>query len=520
MDRKPYIIYLSCASLALFMGYLLASPFAFSTLAYAGVVASVLVFPLMLKWHHPLLVLSWNLPVSVFFLPGQPTLWLVLAGVGLMMSILERALKRGGALMNVPQMTWPLLVLVLVVLVTAKLTGLGLRSAGSGVYGGKNYVYLLGAVVGYFALSFQRIPLERAWWYIGLFFFSSCVSLFADIIPLLPPSLYFIYNVLPVNPYALGAGGESATGRLTGLFPLALAVYSYLVARYGLRGILMGDKPWRWLLLALLLPAGMLLGGFRSELILFCLLLAVQFYLEGLHRTRLLAPLLVLGFLLAVAVVPLARHLPYTAQRTLSFLPLDVDPLARRDAEASLEWRLEMWRALWPQVGEHFWLGKGYALSPTDFQLQAGNNAAVRQTFAENQVLALSGNYHSGPLSVILPFGIWGVLAVVWFFGAGIWLLVMNCRHGTEELRGINRFLLVLFGVRIIFFLFVFGSLHSDMLSFCGWLGLSVSLNGGVARPGPRPAPLANDRKKVPPKPAAPATKRPEVIPVTTQGNS
>jgi hypothetical protein len=47
--------------------------------------------------------------------------------------------------------------------------------------------------------------------------------------------------------------------------------------------------------------------------------------------------------------------------------------------------------------------------------------------------------------------------------------------------------LLVAFVARVILFLFIFGDMGSDMLFFGGWLGLSVSLNGGVCRPVPQP---------------------------------
>jgi len=89
----------------------------------------------------------------------------------------------------------------------------------------------------------------------------------------------------------------------------------------------------------------------------------------------------------------------------------------------------------------------------------------------------LAGDYHNGPLSVLIPFGIWGLAAFVWLMVAGARFLYTNFREGAPELRQINAFLLALFLARILFFCFVFGTLHGDLYHFAGILGLSVALN-------------------------------------------
>jgi hypothetical protein len=51
--------------------------------------------------------------------------------------------------------------------------------------------------------------------------------------------------------------------------------------------------------------------------------------------------------------------------------------------------------------------------------------------------------------------------------------------------------MLAYFITRVIIFFFVFGSLYSDMAFFAGLVGLSVSLNGGVATVAAAPAKTA-----------------------------
>jgi hypothetical protein len=78
-------------------------------------------------------------------------------------------------------------------------------------------------------------------------------------------------------------------------------------------------------------------------------------------------------------------------------------------------------------------------------------------------------------------------MAFVWFLAAGIWVLYRNWRYGDPALQRVNLFLLVAFVSRTIFFILIFGDIGSDMLSFSGFLGLGISLNGGVCRPAPEP---------------------------------
>jgi hypothetical protein len=141
-----------------------------------------------------------------------------------------------------------------------------------------------------------------------------------------------------------------------------------------------------------------------------------------------------------------------------------------------------------------------------------GPQASVQNTFAEDQGLALAEDYHSGPLSVVIPLGIWGAIAFLWFLIAGVRVVYANYHYGDPALNTANSFLLAAFVAQIIFFLFVFGDLSNDMLKFCGLLGLSVSLNGGMCRPARareiarQPEPPKDFRRFFPP--PAPAFQR------------
>jgi O-antigen ligase len=184
-----------------------------------------------------------------------------------------------------------------------------------------------------------------------------------------------------------------------------------------------------------------------------------------------------LGFLM---LMPFTTHLPKSIQRTLSFLPIEVDSRVRMDAQSSLDWRFEMWRAVVPDLPKYIWLGKGFAQSPTEIYLT--QEAVRRGRVPGYQGAILSGDFHSGPLSIYVPFGSIGVLTFLIFVFASIRGLYLNMSHGDEELRIINRFLFAYFTGHVIFFIFAFGAFSYQMCSFTGTIGLSVALNGGICR--------------------------------------
>src|SRR4029078_5330677 len=117
------IIYSICVPLAIFLGYLMANPMDYASIFSLVLPGGVLMMPLFLRWHHFWLIASFNLGAVLFFVPGRPYLWLSLAWVSLLISIVQYILNPRLKFLHPPTVTKPLLFLVLVVLVTAKLTG-------------------------------------------------------------------------------------------------------------------------------------------------------------------------------------------------------------------------------------------------------------------------------------------------------------------------------------------------------------------------------------------------------------
>ena len=262
-----------------------------------GVVFLALAFPLLLRSHFFLLVLSWNMN-AVFFLPGSPPFWMLMVGISLAFSITLFALDKREKFLAVPSIIRPLIFIAAVVLMTAELRGgIRLGSMGGAMAGGKRYVYVLAGVLGYFALSCYAIPLRRAYSFGAAFFLGSGSAVLGNLLPLVNPAFFFIFYIFPPERSGLEALGlvqESTVTRFGGISLACIAIFTTLLARYGIRGILdlsgpysiipmhfrggwSVPKPWRFFLF-LTAFAISLVGGFRSTILLFFLTFAVQFF--------------------------------------------------------------------------------------------------------------------------------------------------------------------------------------------------------------------------------------------------
>jgi len=490
--------------MALLFGFSLATPDNLITLVIMAACLMVMCLPLLIRWHDVLLVMAWNMPVTVFFLPGQPQLWMLLVFCSLIIGTVSRALSRninpelatsrGGGEKWVSRF---LIALVAVVLLTAHMRGgIGSRALGSETYGARKYLAIVCAVLGYFALTRIRILPRNANRLALLFFGGSILLCMSNLIYMAGPSFYWLYYFIPVD-YAVSQAAADINGemlsRLNGLaFGMSGVIYCFL-ARYGIRGIFTLEHPFRLMFFIAAIILSMF-GGFRSLLVLTFLVLLLQFYFEGLFRTQLFVIFILVVTLGLSTSVLFIQKMPLSVQRTLSFLPVDVDPVIRETANDSVEWRLNMWKVLLDQVPRYLVIGKGYSSDASELALFEWHRMTGGGHFEDFEEQMMVGNYHSGPFSVLLSFGIFGVLLVVGFWIASIRLLWQYYARGRPELRLINTLLLSCFLARVVFFLFLFGDMAADLPLFCGLVGLGVALNRAPAcdeepEPEPEPAP-------------------------------
>lgn len=477
---RGHLIYGICLPLALLLGYLLADPLESSSLGIVVMVVSVLLTPLLMKWYHPLLIFTCNSAFMFTFLPGSPPMWIVLAAVGLVFAMLNRAVDPGRRLLVGGQVAWSLLALLAVILITAVSTGgVNVRSFGNSTYGGSRYFYLFAGIALYFVLASRRIPPNRALLFVMCFFLADATTLLSNLAFLLGERFYGIFYFISPSAAASqamqGNLGDSGLARISGCSNLAGAVAMAMAAKFGMRGILDLTRPWRLAALLLFLAAG-LFGGFRSLFASIGVVFLVLFIMEKLHRTQLVMVVVGLMLLGSAGLAAFGKKMPLNAQRSLSFLPFDFDLAAKASAQASVDWRVEMWREVVTEVPQYLFKGRGYRIDPNDMFMADQN--AVRGFGRASEWAIVSGDYHNGPLSILIPFGLWGALAFLWFLWASLRLLYQNCVRGGTQLQTVNRLLFACFLARVIFFLFLVGGLTSDLPYFVALVALGISLNG------------------------------------------
>ena len=146
---KAHLVMALCLPLAILMGYLLAQPLETQTIAVIVMVLAVLSVPLLMSWYHPLLILSWNAVIYPAFIPGRPAVWTLMAALGIIFAVLNRAVNKNSRFIIVPSINAAIIFFLGVVFFTALMRGgMGMRILGGESYGGRNYFYHLLAMVG------------------------------------------------------------------------------------------------------------------------------------------------------------------------------------------------------------------------------------------------------------------------------------------------------------------------------------------------------------------------------------
>jgi hypothetical protein len=505
---RNLVIYAIVLPVALLLGYLavglgpdfsngeILSP----SVMFTGITLSVLFFPLLLKWHHQLLFLSWQAAAVVFFLPGRPELWMFMALVSFTIVLVQRALSSESLLPQVPFVLWPLLFILAVVLITAYLTGgIHLGSLGSSSLGGRKYLYMIAGVIGYIAMTSYRISEKQTMFYVGAFFMATITNAAGDLVHFAGSWLQFILIVFPTQTGSSFLDTDTPGFQTVGVFRdygitvACMGVVFYILARFGLRNVL--EKGIVKKLVTLALCVGCLLGGFRGALVLVSMTAFFMFWLQGLFRTK-YAMIAAAGLVLCLPLLPFADKLPDSIQRTLTIVPFaKVSVAAQMSAESTTEWRIQMWKNLLPQVPKYFWLGKGCIADTSDYVSTIIAQQQGQTGDAASQMMI--GDYHNGPLSVIIPFGIWGMIGWIWFLAAALRALYLNYRFGQARLKIVNTFLLAHFIAKTVLFFLVFGGFETDLAIFAGIVALSICLNEGVASRASAPvsAPAFSQRR-------------------------
>lgn len=233
-----------------------------------------------------------------------------------------------------------------------------------------------------------------------------------------------------------------------------------------------------------------LLSGFRSLV----LAAAAGFLISSYFRGGIRSVVRLMGVSIpALALVVMLQgtffELPRSAQRALSFLPGQWDPVAVAEAKDSTEWRIFMWKAVLSsdRYIQNKLLGDGFGFSRVEMSIMARGNYRLSPEEMQESYLVMGG-YHSGPLTAIRYVGGVGLvlfLALLVALAREGWMLIRQAQGGPYE------FLAFFVGIPLIYepfqFIFIYGSFEGNITASIFAVGMVKMLKNSFQEFGANP---------------------------------
>lgn len=311
----------------------------------------------------------------------------------------------------------PILALFLIVLYHDH--SFGLHALGGAMEGSRAGVLILMAGVTYVCGINVSTPspsfLKNLPWYaLALVTLSAIPYELSVFFPSLTPYIYIITDNVDVrtylnaDSYSDGTTGIARNGCLAGVggtLMLCLLCYYPITTWW---------RPGRWHLVILAFACFVmnLSGGFRNGMVSFGLSVILGMWCYLTWRTLILIPAIAIGLLLVAFNQDYhVIELPLTAQRSLSFLPLNWDPEVQSAAETSNDFRDNIKQVYFKEyLYKSPWFGNGISFDAAKFD-QLSVLAATRETrdhYYQAEVFITGKMFHTGWLSLYDIVGLVG----------------------------------------------------------------------------------------------------------------
>ena len=304
---------------------------------------------------------------------------------------------------------WGLTLFGLALALAMLVHGFGMRIAGSTSYGGKTYIFLFMAMFAYRAVRGISLDLRQARRIVVCIVLAAMIPAVCQLVIYVRPGLYGVLDsfVETSGFYLLGATANTTSehARWQAMAGFATMVWVFGVALFALR------RRFTLVVVLGLAVVMSLLSGFRAVAGgLIIMSMAVFLYTSRVRGMAFIGLLLAggVGYAMLAIVGP---HLPYTFQRSLSFVPLiHWDVVAVTDATDSWTWRLDVWKICASHLSENLLIGRGLLLE--DVYQHAWLQAAY---YNSPEFYYASHGYHNGPLALLLDTGILGLVGFLLF---------------------------------------------------------------------------------------------------------
>lgn len=356
----------------------------------------------------------------------------------------------------------------LTILATMAVRGFGIRLMGSMSYGGMAYFYIFLWIGFYFACRHISV-LEK---HVNRFLLGLC---FASFIPVLLMVLVFYKPGLhsSISKFTTTAFDYLGTAIQTGEAGKArwgaATVFSSCVMYYALVTPFKTLVRTKRVLLLLIAGFATLVSGFRSSFIVFLMTVFLWTFLKSKNKIVTLSLLGATALIVWGLAFLFVDALPANIQRTVSLLPgVKTYGEDARLAQQSISWRMDVWAYAITRIPEYLMVGRGLV---TDVSAAAWMQESY---YVSPEFAWMVSNYHSGPLSIILTFGLSG--AITWFG-----FLFTSVHRGITALRryrkyqelyayNLLKFSSMILAISILEYIFLNGNVVASFPLFMVWI--------------------------------------------------
>jgi len=330
--------------------------------------------------------------------------------------------------------------------------GSGLYILGDDKIGGGAYLLWIASLTGLFFSKYVNLSLKQA----------KLLILGWIILPLLNPFLEWLTIKSGGSLYVITKYFNVSYERLyetlvqeTEMIRSSTAPISTFFQIMGIFILSRRQNLFLFIIFSLIGAAMIMFSGFRSYLVAYSFITFLSAFFIYKRRSSLIIFSLITGFLSLVFIALFIEYMPFSIQRTLSFIPgLNVDIVALENANETTLWRVKIWQFALADITKYAIIGKGLA-----WEINTWTNLFSTGWYVTPEFFYANHNYHSGPITLIIDYGLPGTI---------IWLLLQI--YIFKQLRKSFKYAIFTSSKSIISVFYIYGCIMIfwDILHF--WL--------------------------------------------------
>lgn len=363
----------------------------------------------------------------------------------------------------------------LLLFITGFARGFGIRFLGGDLWGGFNYIKMFLAIGLVFTLPMIRMP-ARAWRFAILAMaLLSAIPLAAQLLMLFGINNGLIQMLGKANNFLSNMPSARPTESVDRVAAAGLCAQSLLLAMLAVvptRKLFQFRSIWTVFAVGAIITLSFL-SGFRLMTVSLVLCLAIAILIQKTLNPPRVIMGVIIGLVGLLILYQVSDSLPRSMQRALSWLPgITISQVAAESAEGTVSWRLDLWHEAAKDIPQYFLLGKGFGFNGTEM-------TRIMMSDPNSIYWALvSGAYHNGYLSLLLLFGIGGLVLGLWILVAVVWRhwKLVRARWNNPSLQRAHQAFFAFSAMSLIVYLTIYGDVASVFPQFFYFWAIMESL--------------------------------------------